>query len=143
MTDAQEMNDEVARGPYEIVEALLDGESVNPQALRVALADPAVRDHFVDLLVLREAVGAMVMPKYSAGLRQTSRPSRLSVFATAAAVLVSLALGYLAGHRVEIPAAAQTIEAVVHVQDTPAAPAPTQIITLRPGINWTEKSGEQ
>jgi hypothetical protein len=140
MTDAKETTDQFDGGPYAIVEALIDGERVDPQSLKDALADAAARDHFVELLMLREAVGAMVPPG-SAIVERGHRSSRLGWLAAAAAVLISVAAGYVLGQRVVTPVAAQSVEAIVQVQTAPAAPTPTRIITLRPGINWTESSG--
>lgn len=138
MTNVDRTINEMPDEACAAVEAFIDGELVSCDALRVALAEPAARDHLIDLLVLRRAVGNMA----PAGWNTTGRrvvQTRTAWLAAAAAVLVSLTAGYLAGQRVlDSPVAAQTVEAVVQVDTAPAAPKPTQVITLRPGVNWTE-----
>ena len=59
------------------------------------------------------------------------------------AVVMSLAAGYVAGQRVtrRPPSRRPRIEAAIQFERPPAAPTPTQVIPLRPGINWTEDSG--
>jgi hypothetical protein len=44
--------------PYEVVAAFADGERVNADELKHALADAAGRDYLVDLLALRGIVQA-------------------------------------------------------------------------------------
>ena len=140
MTDPHEIDDFDAAGPLVVVEGLLDGARVDARALREALADPAACDHFVELLVLRDALAAMAPLDWSAARLPpgSRRPGRW--LAAAAAVVASVLAGYLAGQRVTLaaPAPASAIEAVVMVDDAPAAPPPTRVIALEPGVNWTE-----
>jgi hypothetical protein len=35
------------------------------------------------------------------------------------------------------------METIVDVGSTSMAPKPTRVVTLRPGVNWIEKAGEQ
>lgn len=140
MTDVQETNDPLPDRPRAIVEAFIDGEPVLPEALKDVLAEPAAREYLADLLVLRAAV-AMMAPASSGIARHDRRSNRMGWLAAAAAVLISLAAGFLAGQRVVTPVEARTVEAVVEFQSAPTAPTPTRIITLRPGVNWTESSG--
>jgi hypothetical protein len=146
--------------PLLVVEALLDGERVDPGALRAALAEAAGRDHFVELLMLREAVSA-VGPYHWSAARDTRAarwppgstlsPRQHTVAgrgvkwsAAAAALLISITTGYLAGQRLTASESAPAnIEAVVSVDTAPVAPAPTRVITLQPGVNWTDTSGGQ
>jgi hypothetical protein len=122
------------------VAALADGEPVDVNALRLALGDPAVRDYLVDLLALRQAVRGL---NGQSPLRWRDRRavSRRIGWLSAAAVVVSLSAGYLAGQRSVQAAPAPTMETVVHLPGAPAAPEPTRVISLRPGVNWTEKAG--
>jgi hypothetical protein len=118
MTDR---NDAMTLDPHDptmVVEALLDGEPVTASDLRAALADPAAREHLVDLLVLRAAVGlaGTAVPSAATGAR---RGGRLRWLAAAAALVLSLSAGYLAGQRF--------------------APAPTRVIVLTPGVNWMDR----
>ena len=125
-----------------VIAALADGELVDPDALRAALDDAAVREYLVDLIALRRAVAV--------GDISTSRivhpPPRRSVIgwlSAAALILVSLGAGYAAGQRTVQAAPAPTVETFVSIGSSVSAPKPTRVVTLRPGVNWTEKEGEQ
>ena len=141
MTDVQETNNLLPDRPRAIVEAFIDGEPVVPEALKDVLAEAAGRDYLIDLLVLRGVVARMELPAASVASARLGRSMHLKSLATAAAVLMSLFAGYLAGQRVVTPAEARSVEAVVEFHSAPTAPTPTRIITLRPGVNWTENSG--
>jgi hypothetical protein len=142
MTNQIETDADQVDPAFAVVEAFLDGERVDAQTLKHALADADAREHFVDLLALREAVGSMAPGAWSADGRAGARP-HVRWFAAAAAVVLSLTAGYFAGQRAvastEPPAS--SVQAVIQFERPPAAPAPTQVISLRPGINWTENSG--
>ena len=140
MANEHETTDVLSDGPHTIVEAFMDGEPVRPQALKDALADAGAREYLVDMLILREAVATLGMPASSAIARRDRPSRRVNWLAAAAAVIVSLTAGFLAGQRGVAPVSAQTVEAAVHVQPVPA-PKPTRVITLRPGVDWTETAG--
>lgn len=126
--------------PFLIVAALADGEPVEPAALKAALADAAVRDYLVDLVSLRQAVGAMAAQSDIRWRERRSILSRRGWMTAAAAAVLSLTAGYLAGQRTGIQVApAPMVETVVNFGVTPAAPQPTRIVPLQPGVNWTEK----
>jgi hypothetical protein len=140
MTDQDGLDKPLSQDACMVVEALVDGERVDPEALKIALADPAARDHFVDLLMLREAVSSMTPSTWIPVAREGR--SRLRWVAAAAAIVVSLTAGYLAGQqRVPTIEPSSSVEAVVQMADSPTAPAPTRVITLTPGVNWTETQG--
>jgi hypothetical protein len=128
-----------------VVEAFLDGEVVDPSALRTALADSTARDHFIELLMIRRATRvadcfAANLPAASTGKPRVAR----WLAAVAAAALASVSLGYAAGQRVVASnLAAASVEATVIVDAAPAAPPATKTITLRPGVNWTDGPGGQ
>lgn len=142
MTNVHEMNDPLPAGSLAIVEAFVDGEPVQPPALKDALADSEARDYLVDLLLLRGVVARMELPAAGTTGGRGGRSMYLRWLAAAAAMVISLFGGYLAGRRMVAPVEARTVEAFVESQSAPTAPAPTRIITLRPGVNWTE-SGER
>lgn len=123
--------------PYVVVEAFLDGEAVDPRRLRRALDEPAVRDHLVDLLVLREGVRT-ITPGGWTSTHAAPRAKRLRWVAAAAAVLVALSAGYYTGQRTVAASESPGGETIVAVESTPAPPPPTQVIKLEPGVNWTE-----
>ena len=125
------------------VEAFLDGEEVDPGALEMALADAAARNHFIELLIIRGAVGEMA-PMTCTITRKPSRGSRRRVrwLAAAAGIVISLTAGFAAGQRVlAMSQRPPAVEAVIHLERPATAPAPTRVISLRPGVNWTEGQG--
>jgi hypothetical protein len=123
---------------YLVVAALADGEPVDAAALKGALGDPAVREYLVDLIALRQSVGTMSGPPMQWRERR-SVLSRLGWMAAAAAVIVSLTAGYVAGQRTVQAAPAPSVETFVDFSGSASAPKPTRVVPLRPGVNWTEK----
>src|SRR4051812_31647418 len=124
-----------------VVAALADGEPVDPVLLRAALEQTAIREYLVDLVALRQAVKTVTeLPRWR---ERRSFRSRVGWLSAAAAIVISLTGGYFAGQRTVQAAPAPIIETVVHLENTVAAPKPTRVISLRPGVNWTEKAGEQ
>ena len=142
MTGPEATVPEPAAEPYAVVEAFLDGEGVDPRRLRLALDEPAVRDHLVDLLVLREGVRAMTPGSWTSG-RATTERARGRWLAAAAAVLVALSAGYYTGQRTVAASGPGGGETIVAVESAPAAPKPTQVIKLEPGVNWTDGSARK
>jgi hypothetical protein len=126
-----------------IVAALADGEPVDAKGLRNALDDPAVRDYLVDLVSLRQAVGHITAPPTSHRRERRSLWSAVGWVSAAAAILVSMMAGYVAGHQTSQPLPAPAVETVLTIENTSAPPRPTRVIPLRPGVNWTEKTGGQ
>jgi hypothetical protein len=129
--------------PYLVVAALADGEQVDADALRSALSDEAVRDYLVDLVALRQSVRTANELSTVRWHERRSLGSRVGWLSAAAAVIVSLTAGYLAGHRTAASAPVPIVETVVHLEGPPSAPKPTRVISLRPGVNWNESAGEQ
>ena len=126
--------------PFDVLEAFLDGEGVDPFTLKRALEDPAGREHLVDLLLLREAVNRLDRTARTMAPRG-SAVSRGRWWA-AAAIVVSLAAGFAAGQRTLAATARESgVEAVVEVPRPLIAPPPTRTIALEPGVNWTDSSG--
>ncbi len=130
----------------EVIDALVDGERVDRDELKRALASPKGRDYLVDVLELRQACGEMAtLP----GVPE-SAPRRIVLTRWAAvAALVVCSLGaYAVGHYMDrlpgSPQAAPSAAAVNHDASRDpqrSAPAPTRIIRLQPGVDWTEKAG--
>ncbi len=122
-----------------IVAALADGEPVDAAALRLALADPAVREYLIEIVGLRQSVKTHtdLLPVHWRERRPVR--SRVAWITAAAAVVISLTAGYLAGQRTVQAAPAPNVETVVDFTGRAAAPKPTRVVTLRPGVNWTEK----
>jgi hypothetical protein len=122
-----------------VVAALADGEPVDPDALKSALDDPAVREYLVDLITLRESVGTLSGLPPVQWREHRSVLSRVGWMAAAAAVIVSLTAGYVAGQRAVQAAPAPSVETFVDFSGSGSAPKPTRVVPLRPGVNWTEK----
>ena len=140
MTDHIETNEPVPE-LHGIIEAFLDGEAVDPAMLRAALADEAARDHFVDLLAIRGLLrGVDAVAPGAANQTPGGRP-RARWLAAAAALVVSLTAGYVAGQRAMASTGGSTVEAVVVGGGTPDAPQPTRSIRFTPGVNWTDRPG--
>jgi hypothetical protein len=124
----------------DILGAFIDGERVDPAALKEALARPEGRDYLIDLLALRDLAGDVAPFIASA---PPARPlSPLFPWAAAAALLVCIGGGFLAGARATRVALAPAATTAVPAPDARVrAPEPTRLVRLEPGINWTETSG--
>jgi|RhiMethySRZTD1v2_1073278.scaffolds.fasta_scaffold22779_6 hypothetical protein len=127
----------------EVISAFIDGERVDHDALKRALADPQGREYLVDLLSLRESVAEMTpQTPVAPGAGQSAAARVLRISGIAATLLLAIAGGYVAGHRSAGPPAG----VAEHVSAAPAstlAPAPTRIIKLEPGVNWIDHNGGQ
>ena len=132
---------------HDVIAAFADGEPIDPESLKAALARPEGRDYLVDVLALRGLVtdrGAARASSASAARRRTaSRPVR---WASAAAVLfVSLVSGFAVGWRTASWNTDTLPAPVEHVIDLPAspvaAPAPTRVIRFQSGVDWKEGAG--
>lgn len=144
MTNGDERDSaELNQHSYLAVAALADGEAVDSAALKAALEDPAVREYLVDLITLRQSVGMMSEQLPVQWRERRSFLSRAGWMAAAAAIVISLTAGYVTGQRTVQAAPAPTFETFVTMGPTVVAPQPTRVVTLRPGVNWTEKEGEQ
>jgi hypothetical protein len=141
MTDHDAPSESLPPEPYAIVEAFIDGERVDADALKEALADPMAREHLVELLLLRDAVGTMAPAAWSAS-RRPQAWSGVRWLAAAAMLVTSLTAGYLAGQRrLPPPTSRGTVETTVDFGNVPIAPSPTRVIPLREGINWIDSRG--
>ena len=115
------------------IDAFIDGETVDAEALDAALASAEGRAYLFDALALRRFMhdepAAAAPPK----------PARaLQFYARAAVVAIGLlGVGYAAGSR---DRAAAPLETATTAQ-TEQAPEPTRVIELKPGINWHETKG--
>jgi hypothetical protein len=132
--------------PYEVVGQLVDGQRVDVDALRVSLADAAVRDYLIDLLTIREGVTEMAPVTALPGASTGRPPSWWMRGAVAAAVVVCAAGGFAAGRSAgrggALPPAFEAVAPESGPGITPpVAPAPTQTIRLEDGVNWTDRLG--
>jgi hypothetical protein len=113
----------------EVIAAFVDGERVDAEALKLALADAAGRDYLADIVSLREAV-RLPDPAMTAIAPASMNARRW--LATAALVVIGAGTGFAIGHQFARGGASAT-----------AAPAPTRVIELKPGVNWHETGGGQ
>ena len=103
---------------HEVISALLDNEPFDPGELSEALSDPAGRALLIDLVMLRQ----VVQPADPVPAAPTARSrSSWRVTAAAAALVLSIAGGYIAGER-----RAETMPA--------EAPAPTRVVEAEPFV---------
>ena len=135
----------------EVVETFVDGEAVQPAELMAALSEPEGRQLLVDLLVLRGLMLGHDAPRHATVATAASRkPNRWRLLPMAAGLAaVSIASGYLVGTRnaprgaivTPSPASAQATPGGSNAAASTAAPAPTQVIRLSNGVDWTERAG--
>ena len=87
----------------QVIDAFIDGERVDPNALKAALAESAGRDYFVDVWLMREAVhgegAADATPPVAPAAVLPRRQPRRWMMPAAAAIAGALIGGYAAGYR--------------------------------------------
>jgi hypothetical protein len=125
----------------QVIDAFVDGERVDPNALKAVLAESAGRDYFVDVWLMREAVHAegaadAIPPLALAAVLPRREPRRWMVPA-AAAIAGALIGGYAVGYRttggVTSPAVPAQTPAITVSAPPPGAfpmPPPTRVIQL-------------
>ena len=132
---------------FEVLDAFVDGETVDPVALKQALSDAAGRDYFVEAWLLRglaqDEMALDPAPTYS-----RSRLSGRSWLIAATIAGVCLVGGYMAGARfagVLVPrqgAPATPVETVsAPASQSFPVPAATRVIRLEMDPNWKESAG--
>jgi len=135
----------------EVIDAFVDGERVDPAALKHALSDPAGRDYFVDVWMLREVV--QHDPEIAVASRRPVAPppqQRARPWMVAAALVAGLAGGYLVGSRLpasSFSASPATVATTTTVRPTPAkdvfpAPPPTRVIQLEFRVDSNGSGGD-
>jgi len=107
---------DVVTASREVIAAFVDGERVDVEALKRALADEAGRDHLVDLVALRELVREPQPAPARVGVW-----SRRALWIGAAAALVAVAAG-------------GTFYVASRFADRP--PRPDHVVTLERGRDW-------
>ena len=105
---------------HEVISALLDNEPFDPEELSDALSDPTGRALLIDLVMLRRIVQPGD-PIPAAPTAKTVSGYSWRVAAAAAALVLSIAGGYIAGER-----RAETVSS--------EAPAPTRIVEAEPFV---------
>jgi hypothetical protein len=126
----------------EVIDAFLDRERVDPEALSEALWTVEGRQYLVDLLALRELTTEQTPAADTSGTERRQSPRRWLTMA--AAILLGAAGGYLASGRLGAPADERMLwsPVVIEVVQPVSAPAPTQVIQLKPGPDATKVGGD-
>jgi hypothetical protein len=127
---------------YEVIGAFVDHERVDPIDLKAALSTDEGRQYLVDLIALREtaADAFLTAPAATMSARPVSAArSWLRPVASAAAILIALTGGYVAGQRAQHAAPVQNPSATSIDAAHMPAPRPTSIIKLQPGVDWHEQ----
>jgi hypothetical protein len=121
---------------FELIAAFADGERVDTDALRTALADEAGRDYFIDLVAMREIVAGTTGTTATSDPSRTTgstRPSGRALVGLAAALVVAVgAAGYVVGHQRahEVPVVVRPPLDADVVVSLEVPPAPTHVIRL-------------
>jgi hypothetical protein len=126
------------------VDALLDGETVDKDTLRAALADQEARDYFVDALLLRQLARNLGPTHFVAPARPPRRAVRfLRGFAAMLVLTTGVAGGYFYGQQSQERSRTEPVEPSLELAstDAPPAPEPTRVIRFVPGVNWTKSNG--
>ena len=140
MNHDERINDESGVRPEHLdIDALLDGEPVERQALRAALEHPDARDYLVDALMLRQMTREMGPAQFAIpGTPRSAIVRRMRWLAAGLIVAVSAGAGYAYGKGTQVDAPSPgSIEVVLDSAAPPAPPEPTRSIRFEPGVNWT------
>lgn len=117
----------------EAIDALLDGEPIQASSLRRALDAPEARDYFVDALTVRRLARDRSGESRPPDVLRSRRPIGVAAWLTAAMlVLTATTSGYMVGRSQAPMSSSESLDGA------PAAPPPTTVIRLVPGVNWTE-----
>jgi hypothetical protein len=133
---------------FEVIDALVDGERVEPQELERALSQREGRDYMIATWLLRESVQDEIALEPPAAMPMAPARRWAGRLMVAAVAAFCLASGYLVGHRMAGPSApeAATSPSATNAiapasSSAPAVPAPTRVIHLQPGVDWKEGTG--
>jgi hypothetical protein len=120
-----------------VIDAFIDDEPVDVAELRLALADASGREYLTDALALRGLVGIDQLGAAGQGRsnrRRSSFSGRAWLAVAALLTVVASLVGYTAGART-------TSGPFVTPAPSVEAPAPTKVIRLQSGVDWTERVG--
>jgi hypothetical protein len=130
--------DDVPPGLLEI-DAMLDGEPVDEQALRSALDDDAARDYLVEALRLRRLARDIGPARFAipgSAPREAFRGARW--LAAGVIFAIGSGIGYVYGQDSGTHGVSSAlVEVALDNPSVPPAPAPTRSIRFEPGVNWT------
>jgi hypothetical protein len=122
------------------IDALLDGEAVDKDALRRALDDAGARDYLIDVLLLRQITRDTGPRQYLAPGVPRGPLARGTRWIAAGLILAAgTGSGYVYGQR-SLPSGSSSFEVAVETAP-PVAPEPTDVIRFEPGVDWTRITG--
>jgi hypothetical protein len=132
----------------DVIAAFADGEHVEADALKSALADEAGREYLVDLLALRGLVSEAPAAR-AAAIEQPRRSATWRLFPVAALLVAGVSGGIAIGRQTtasRVTSEPAPLAPLVTAQAIPPelripAPAPTRVIKLETGTSWNERSG--
>lgn len=134
-------------GRYEILDAFMDGERVDPAELKRALSEAEGRDYMVDAWLLRDSVQDEMATDPAVPPIRLLKPARLPWTLAAAVAAVALVAGYAVGLKYGVPRQAPPpVVAPTPVNVGPQTPrsfpvpTPTRVIRLELA-DWKEASG--
>jgi hypothetical protein len=131
----------------DVIAAFADGEHVEADALKAALANEAGRDYLVDVLALRGLVSEAPAARAVAA-EPSARSSSWRLLPVAALLVAGVSGGFAVGRQTtgritpepEPRAPMVTAQAIPPELRIPA-PEPTRVIKLETGSSWSERSG--
>jgi hypothetical protein len=131
----------------DVIAAFADGEHVEGEALKAALAGEAGREYLVDLLALRGLVSEAPAPR-AAAIEPPRRAAAWRLLPVAALLVAGVSGGFAIGRQTtgSIAPEPAPLAPLVTAQAIPPelripAPAPTRVIKLETGTSWNERSG--
>jgi hypothetical protein len=124
------------------IDALLDGEAVERDALRRALDADAARDYLVDALLLRQLTRDIGPSHFVAPARRRPLLHAAQWLAAGMVLVLGTSAGYVYGQRTQGAVISRgSVQVVLDERAAPDAPQPTRIIRFEPGVNWTSDAG--
>jgi hypothetical protein len=123
--------------PLQIIAAFVDGERVDAQQLKRALALPEGRDYLAELVAMREVVNVDA----NLATPAASRSARRWLVAAAAAVVLSLGGGYALGHQTATSKSGTSLNQSSTNADV-VAPPPTRVIDVASGSSYISQGGK-
>lgn len=119
-----------------------DGEPADRGEVLRALETAEGREYVVDLMAIRRLVAVTTPPAHAYDTRHAARQSRQWLVPVAAAAVLCVAAGYVAG-RTAVPAAPAPVTDIrpAGTSAPASAPAPTHVIRFEAGVDWRETTG--
>jgi hypothetical protein len=132
--------DEIESSYFQI-DALLDGELVDKDALRRALDQSDARAYLVDALLLRQLTREMEPARFAIpGTPRSPFVRGMRWLAAGVILAVSAGAGYAYGQGSRMESPPGLVEVSLDNRSAPLAPEPTRSIRFEPGVNWESGS---